>query len=271
MRTRNALAGSVAAAVLAAAGSGVVTWYRYGRASRRASGDRLLDRFMPEFDVRERHETRVRAPAAVTYASVRELDLRRSPLIQGLFRARQLLMGGRTAAPATDRSFLDEVQALGWRVLAEEPGEELVMGAVTQPWLADVVFRGVPPEEFAGFREPDYIKIAWTVRVTPREDGTSVFSTETRAVATDPAARVRFRRYWTLASPGIVLIRREMLRLVKRGAERPGRDACHPERSGGDHTGHGPLRYAQGDRPISAAPPSTGRTAELVRPGRDAT
>ncbi|HEU4954051.1 MAG TPA: hypothetical protein VFT28_05730, partial [Gemmatimonadales bacterium] len=195
------------------------------------------------------HETRVRAPAAVTYASARELDLRRSRLIQGLFRARQLLMGGRTAAAGTDRSFLDEMQALGWQVLAEEPGRELVMGAVTQPWLADVVFRGVPPGEFAGFREPNYVKIAWTMCVTPRGDGTSVFSTETRAVATDPAARARFRPYWTLASPGIVLIRWEMLRLVKRGAERAGRDA---------------------DRPVSAAPPSTRRTAEPVRPARAA-
>ena len=220
MRMRSALAGGAAATLLAATGYGAATWYRYGRVSRRGSGDELLDRFMPCFDVREHHEAIVRAPAAVTYASARELDLRRSPLIQGIFRARQLLMGGRTTAASTRGSFLDEVQALGWRVLAEEPGRELVMGAVTQPWLADVVFRGVPPEEFAAFHEPNYIKIAWTIGVAPRDDGTSVFSTETRAVATDQAARARFRPYWTFASPGIVLIRWEMLRLVKRGAER---------------------------------------------------
>ena len=220
MRMRSALAGGAAAAVLAATGYGAATWYRYGRASRRESGDELLDRFMPSFDVREYHEATVRAPAAVTYGAARELDLRRSRLIQGIFRARQLLMGGRTAAASTPGSFLDEVQALGWRVLAEEPGRELVMGAVTQPWLADVVFRGVPPEEFAGFRESNYIKIAWTIRVAPRDDGTSVFGTETRAVATDQAARARFRHYWRLVSPGIVVIRGEMLRLVKRGAER---------------------------------------------------
>jgi hypothetical protein len=220
---RSALAGGAAAALVAATGYGAATWYRYGRASRRGSGDGLLDRFMPSFDVREHHEAIVRAPAAVTYASARELDLRGSPLIQGIFRARQLLMGGRTAPANTRGSFLDEVQALGWRVFAEEPGRELVMGAVTQPWLADVVFRGVPPEEFAAFHEPNYIKIAWTIGVAPRDDGTSVFSTETRAVATDPAARARFRPYWTFASPGIVLIRWEMLRLVKRGAERQAR------------------------------------------------
>jgi hypothetical protein len=216
---RNALAGGAAAALLAATGYGTATWYRYGRASRRASGDELLDRFMPKFDVREHHRAVVRAPVAVTYEAARELDFRRSPLVQGIFRARQVLMGGEAAPARTGGSFLDEVQALGWRVLAEESGRELVIGAVTQPWLADVVFRGLPPEDFAAFEEPNYVKIAWTVGVTPRDDGSSVFRTETRAVATDPAARARFRRYWTLVSPGIVLIRWEMLRLVKREAE----------------------------------------------------
>ena len=223
MRMRNALAGGAAAALLAATGFGATTWYRYGRVARRGSGDELLDRFMPTFDVREHHQTTVRAPAAVTYAAARELDLRRSPLINGIFRARQLLMGGRIEPARAGRSFLDEVQALGWRMLAEEPDSGLAMGAVTQPWVADVVFRGLPPEEFADFDEPNYVKIAWSVGVTPKDDGGSVFRTETRAVATDAASRSRFRRYWTLVSSGIVVIRWEMLRLVKREAERRAR------------------------------------------------
>lgn len=223
MRIRRAMAGSAAAALLAAAGYGAATWLRYGSASRRATGDGLLDRFMPGYDVRERHEVVVRAPAAVTYAVVRELDFRRSPLVRGIFRARQVLMRGRTPPPSAAGSFLEEVQALGWRVLAETPGRELVMGAVTRPWEADVVFRGVAPEDFAAFDEPDYVRIAWTVGVAPRDGDSSVFGTETRAVATDPAARARFRRYWTLVSAGIVVIRWEMLRLVKREAERRAR------------------------------------------------
>lgn len=223
MRMRNAVAGGAAAALLAATGYGAATWYRYGRASRRGSGEELLDRFMPRFDVREHHEATVRAPAAVTYDAARAMDFRRSPLIRGIFRARQLFMGGRSAPASTEGPFLEEVQSLGWRVLADEPGRQLVFGAVTQPWQADVVFRGVPPEDFAAFDEPNYVKIAWTIEVTPRDDGTSVFRTETRAVATDPLGRAHFRPYWTLVSPGIVLIRWEMLRLVKREAERRAR------------------------------------------------
>lgn len=220
MRKGTALAGSAAAAALAATAYGARTWYRYGRRSRGSDGEELLDEFMPRFDVVERHQIEVHAEAEVTYASARELDLHHSPLARGLFRARQLFMGGRVAPASEQGSFLDEVQALGWRVLAEDHGRELIMGAVTQPWVADVVFRGVAPEEFAAFQEPNYVKIAWTLGASPLADGHSVFRTETRAIATDPAARARFRRYWTLASPGILLIRWEMLRLVKREAER---------------------------------------------------
>jgi hypothetical protein len=52
----------------------------------------------------------------------------------------------------------------------------------------------------------------------------SIFRTETRAVATDPVARLRFRRYWSFLSPGIILIRRAMLAPVRAEAERRARD-----------------------------------------------
>jgi hypothetical protein len=47
-----------------------------------------------------------------------------------------------------------------------------------------------------------------------------VFRTETRVTATDATARAKFRRYWSLVSPGIVAIRWVMLQPVKREAER---------------------------------------------------
>ena len=63
------------------------------------------------------------------------------------------------------------------------------------------------------------MKIAWTLRADPVSETESVFRTETRAVATDPAARTRFRRYWAFASPGIGLIRWLSLAPLKRQAE----------------------------------------------------
>jgi hypothetical protein len=55
-------------------------------------------------------------------------------------------------------------KSLGWGVLAEVPGGEIVMGAVTKPWTANPVFRALPPDAFATFDEPDYVKIVWTLR-----------------------------------------------------------------------------------------------------------
>ena len=218
-RAGRLVARGAAAALLAGAGYGVATWYRYGRSKPADKGDELLDRFMPAYEVRERHETRVRAPATSTFEAARGMELNRSPLIRAIFRGRELLMGSAGGARPAPRPLVDEVISLGWRVLAEEPGREIVLGAVTQPWMADVVFRGIAPEEFAGFDEPDYVKIAWNIAVAPLGTDESLFRTETRVTTTDPSSRRKFRRYWAVFSPGIVLIRREMLRLVKRVAE----------------------------------------------------
>ena len=46
------------------------------------------------------------------------------------------------------------------------------------------------------------------------------FRTETRVHTTDARSRRLFRRYWAVFSPGILLIRRASLKLVKAEAER---------------------------------------------------
>jgi hypothetical protein len=82
------------------------------------------------------------------------------------------------------------------------------------------VFRALPPDEFASFDEPGYVKIAWTLRADPLGAGESISRTETRVVATDAIARAKFRKYWAWVSPGVVLIRWLSLRLVKEDAQR---------------------------------------------------
>jgi hypothetical protein len=99
-------------------------------------------------------------------------------------------------------------------------GREIVLGAVTRPWEANLTFRPVPSDEFACFSKPDYEKIVWTIRADPIDASHSVFRTETRVATTDAASRRRFRRYWSLVSPGIVIIRWIALNPVKREAER---------------------------------------------------
>jgi hypothetical protein len=216
-RVMGAGAGAVALLGLGYMG---VTWYRYGKVKRHGPRDPLLDRFVPKYEVREIHETEVDAPAEVTYRVAHEIDLHRSTIVRAIFTGRELLMGAERTKQHHPTGFVAEVLSLGWQVLVEEPGHELVLGAVTQPWKAEVVFRGLPPEEFAEFSEPGHAKIVWCFAAEPLGPNRSRFRTETRVVTTDPDSRSRFRRYWSVVSPGVLLIRYETLKLVRQEAER---------------------------------------------------
>lgn len=181
---------------------------------------RDLDRFMPQPDIRERHETLVRGPADIVFDVALHFDLQSIPLVRAIFWLRGKLMGAASAGPRVPQGFIAEVMGLGWGVLAHRQGREIVMGAAVQPWQADVTFRPIPAEQFAEFAEPDLVKIAWTLEAEPLGHDMSRFASETRALATDAAARTRFLRYWRWARFGIVAIRWLMLPAVRREAER---------------------------------------------------
>jgi hypothetical protein len=210
---------------LAALGYGAmasIAWLRYGRPAPPSAdnADAQLDRFMPAYDVVERHRVRVSAPPDVTMAAALDTELEQSVIIRGIIRTRALVLGARPEIAARPHGLLAQMQSIGWGVLFADDEREIVMGAVTQPWLPNVVFRSIPPDAFAAFEEPGFVKIAWTLRVDPAGEADSTFRTETRAVATDVVARRRFRWYWARFSPGIAVIRLITLRLVKTEAER---------------------------------------------------
>ena len=228
-------AATVAAASYAAYAG--ITWYRYGRPSRYGNQDgpdSLLDLYMPEYEVAERHHIRVFAPAETTFATACQMDMLRSAAIRFLIKTRELAL--RCVAEATGLGFpireqigqekeapqkglVNELTTKGWGVLAEIPGREIVLGTVTQPWVAETGFRALPAAEFADFHEPGYVKIAVTLCADQLSPSQSTARTETRVTTTDPAARAKFRRYWSLVSPGAILIRKILLRNLKAEAE----------------------------------------------------
>jgi hypothetical protein len=227
------IAGALGLATGAYASYVGVTWLRYGHASPARDGDAdpLLDRFMPTYEIVERHHIRVAAPAAVTLAVAREVDLQGSPIVRTIIRAREVILGATPDDRPRPRGLLAETQSLGWGVLAEVTERQIVVGAVTKPWEANVTFRALPPDQFTAFSEPGYVKIAWTIRADPISETESVFRTETRAIATDPDARTTFRRYWSFLSPGIIIIRWALLDPVRKEAERRAREGTPNQRA----------------------------------------
>ena len=224
-----------AAGIVAATGAAIyaayafTAWRRYGRprVPSPEEEDPLLDEFMPEYDVVERHSVVVDAPAEVTFRAACEMDLQDAWISKLLFKSRELIFGSIPGREDAGRGMLTRMGALGWGQLAEVPGREIVMGAATQPWHARVVFHPLLPEDFLPFRDPNFVKIAWTLRADPLGPSRSVFRTETRVVACGKNARSKFRPYWAFLSPGIVLIRLAMLRQLTRQlrsmADRPSR------------------------------------------------
>jgi len=217
----------VALALAPAVGWGTyaaVTWVTFADTRSGTASDPLTARYLPRYDIAELHQTRVSARPSTAYAAARRMDLQRSGVVHAIFRGRELML--RATPPARERNLalVDEMLSIGWGVLEEIPGRQIVLGAVTQPWQANVVFRALPPASYAAFDSTGYVKLVVTLAVDSLGPRESVFRTETRALATDPAARAKFRRYWSIFSPGILLIRSEGLKLVRRDAERVERE-----------------------------------------------
>lgn len=223
------------AGILSYAAYSAITWARYGDVRPdRHPPDELLDRFISDPEVDEFHHVKVHAPAAITFAAAKDMDLQASPIAKVIFRLREIpaRLRGEPFPPTGPRGIVEQTLALGWGVLAEVPDREIVVGAYTQPWHQRVTFHSLPPEEFAAFDEPGYAKIVWTLAAEPLGPNESIFVTRTRVATTDPEARRRFRLYWAPMSAGIIVIRYAGLPLVKRDAERRARRAGREESNG---------------------------------------
>jgi hypothetical protein len=191
-----------------------------------ATGGRLIERFMPQADVAERHEILIHAPVDIVFDVAQNFDVQAIPLVRALFWLRAKLLGA--AKPPVDlftKGLVAEMQALGWGILGVRTNRELILGTVTQPWAADARATPILPDRFATFSEPDLVKIVSTLEAEPLAPALTRFRTETRVLATDGAARRRFQRYWRVFGAGIVLIRWLLLPALRREAERRAGDA----------------------------------------------
>ena len=197
----------------------MLTWIRYGRVGPHEARDPLLERFLPACEAAESHEVRVDAPASVTWASALDTALQDSAIARAIVRSRELLMGARGGSEWPTGGIVEQLKAWGWTTLVEEPGRSVVLGTVTRPWRGEVEFLGLSRDEFVTFDAPGYVKIVTAIAVEPGDVDSSIARVRTRVVATDDAARARFRVYWSFFSPGIMVIRHALLHLVKHAAE----------------------------------------------------
>lgn len=187
----------------------------------------LIDRYLPVFDVTRIEHTVIEAEPEKTYAAVRRLDfmqvrlpgvrllnwLRALPvrLIRWLYQSEPL------ASPRT--LTLDDIVRTDWVLLGEEPGVEIVVGAVGKFWKPVIEWQRVTAAGFAAFNRPGYAKLAANFSVRPYGAKRSLLSYEARTATTDAASRASFRRYWRIIEPFAGYLMKSALATIKADAE----------------------------------------------------
>jgi hypothetical protein len=178
--------------------------------------DAPLDRVLPRYAHREVHTTDVHAGPDAVWSALHAVTADELPLTRLLTTLRGI-GSGRAGQPV-----LDTFSARGFSVVVDEPPRVLAAAAAGQPWrlrggeMVELADRGA----CASFARPGFVVMAVSFALQADGDGRTRLVTETRVQPRDTAAARRFRPYWWAVRAGSGLIRRDLLRAVRRRAER---------------------------------------------------
>lgn len=171
---------------------------------------RLIQRHLPKPRELELHRITVAAPPEVAWKAARHFDGASIPWVRLLFDLRTLpgRLLGRPSVEEDRRIGVDQIADSGrsFAILEEQPGREVVVGAVGQFWHLEIPFHEPIPRDFAAFDAPGWGKIAWAIRVEPFGAGSQIVF-ELRITATDEDSWRRFARYFRFIGPLSHLIR----------------------------------------------------------------
>lgn len=181
----------------------------------------LLDQFMPAYLVHEIHEAEVRATHDQVYAAIRAVTPREIALFHTLTWPRRLVRGDTPGIlnPPDATPMLDTFIRGGFLLLAEEPGQEVVIGAVMSP--ASPNWKGGKASR-ENFKALPAVKAAMNFRAVEVHDAVCRVMTETRVSTSSAHGRRVFAAYWRVIYPGSAMIRRMWLRAIQRRAEANG-------------------------------------------------
>lgn len=184
-----------------------------------------LDRLIPRPAMVEIDRADLAVGADRAWKAVRDLDLAHSPVARALFGIRTIPDRLRGKKPRL-RLRLDDLvssrEQPGFQILVDDPPREIAAGAIGKVWHLAIPFVHVPDAQaFNAFSEPDFVKVAWALRVVPQSERSACLEFELRVVATDEDAWKKFRRYFRLIGVGSHFIRRTLLAQLERDLGTP--------------------------------------------------
>jgi hypothetical protein len=191
-----------------------------------------LDELIPVFQFSESHQIVVEASRSRVYEAIRDVRPGEIRFFNTLMTIRFL------QAPREDRPILESFTSGWFRLLADDPGREIVFGRAAHAG------KQLPPEQFAAAHAAPLIKIAMNFHIREIDSTHCLVSTDTRVYAVGRDMLRGFAAYWRIIRPGSALIRRMWLRAIKRRAE-----------------AYGSAPSTSAERPLSLPPRSNAVTA----------
>ena len=168
----------------------------------------LIDNYLNTFHFSEYHEICIEKEAKFIFPLIKKVNFKNSKLINFLFAIR-----GLPKRMDTIKGFLES----GFILLEEQHNEEILMGFLFGVTVKEI--KRVLPEQFADFSERNYIKGVWNFRLN-NSGKESILSTETRIFCPTRISKVLFALYWCCISYFSGLVRMEILKLIKKEAEK---------------------------------------------------
>ncbi|MDA3624052.1 hypothetical protein OU415_01310 [Saccharopolyspora sp. WRP15-2] len=185
-----------------------------------------IDDFAPRCDVGVAEHVVTDAPPEEMYRALRYLDLLdiHSRIADFAWWMRGLPERIERRVPPREptRLTFDDLCTSGeWVLLGEQPGREVVFGAVGRFWTPIVRMEEISAVEFPGYGKPGRGKIAAAFSVRPYGRGGSIATYDVRTMLDDPITRRIFTLYWRTVRPFVRAIMRATLRTAAKRAVRP--------------------------------------------------
>lgn len=171
----------------------------------------LQDKYLSLYQFSEKHSIVIRKPAYQVWPLVTKIDFRGLTLIRILFALR-----GMSARMMN----LEGLQRSRFVLLEQVENKELIIGLIGQFWRPSGNLQKFTANEFLTFPSVGFAKATWSFELSPVSDGSVEVTTETRIwCSTDKVLR-KFQRYWFIIRPFSGIVRKELLKHIKKEAER---------------------------------------------------
>lgn len=171
----------------------------------------LIDDFMPTFEFGDARKIDVRATPEAAFRAVKTFDMAESTTIRWLFKMRGI---------PTNNLTLRDLERVNFKVLGERQNEELLIGLAGEFKTLMGGLMNLSPEQFKAFDNPGFVKACWNFAVADAGRGKTRVTSEIRIHGTDERSVAKVKNVWGMLKTPSAMIRTEILKLIKKQAER---------------------------------------------------